>query len=203
MYLDKPLRAHTLFQAITRTNRPGRTRRPGRRRPPGLVIDYIGLGTEIAKAVQIKRRERGREDRRRRPRHAAEGAARRTRDGARPLRRASTARARRSRALDGRAGAACRGGGARPVRARVPDRPRRCTSSSSRTPSSPRSERADYRWVAKVYQSSSRRSRPDALLWQRLGAKTHELIAQAHRRDRGRQGWPAHDRPRRASRSNS
>jgi hypothetical protein len=38
-------------------------------------------------------------------------------------------------------------------------------------------QRGDYRWVAKVYQSVQPAMTPDALLWQRLGAKTHELIA--------------------------
>jgi type I restriction enzyme R subunit len=40
------------------------------------------------------------------------------------------------------------------------------------------SARGDYRWVAKVYQSVQPAITSDALLWQRLGAKTHELIAQ-------------------------
>lgn len=39
------------------------------------------------------------------------------------------------------------------------------------------SERGDYRWLAKVYQSVQPAITPDALLWQRLGPKTHELIA--------------------------
>jgi hypothetical protein len=48
MYLDKPLRAHTLFQAITRTNHTWTNPETGQEKTAGLVIDYIGLGAEIA-----------------------------------------------------------------------------------------------------------------------------------------------------------
>ena len=37
MYLDKPLRDHTLLQAICRTNRPA----PGK--SYGLIVDYLGI----------------------------------------------------------------------------------------------------------------------------------------------------------------
>ena len=45
MYLDKPLRDHTLLQAICRTNRlyPGKTQ--------GLVVDYLGVFDNLAKAL--------------------------------------------------------------------------------------------------------------------------------------------------------
>src|SRR5437660_5709039 len=36
--------------------------------------------------------------------------------------------------------------------------------------------RADYRWLAQVYESVHPASASDALLWQRLGAKTLELV---------------------------
>ena len=62
MYLDKPLRAHTLFQAITRTNRRWTNPVTGQEKTAGLVVDYIGLGAEIAKAVQMKRRRARRAD---------------------------------------------------------------------------------------------------------------------------------------------
>jgi type I restriction enzyme R subunit len=39
LYLDKPLKAHTLFQTITRT------------KPSGVVVDYIGLAEEVQRAV--------------------------------------------------------------------------------------------------------------------------------------------------------
>jgi type I restriction enzyme R subunit len=38
MYLDKPLKAHTLLQAICRTNRTY-----GDRKTHGLIVDYLGV----------------------------------------------------------------------------------------------------------------------------------------------------------------
>ncbi len=45
MYLDKPIRGHTLMQAIARVNRvyPGKE--------GGLVVDYMGVGAELKKAL--------------------------------------------------------------------------------------------------------------------------------------------------------
>jgi type I restriction enzyme, R subunit len=54
MYLDKPLRAHTLFQAVTRTNRRWTNPATGQEKFYGLIVDYIGLGAELAKAVAVK-----------------------------------------------------------------------------------------------------------------------------------------------------
>ena len=54
MYLDKPLRAHTLFQAVCRTNRRWTNPRTGQEKLHGLVVDYVGMGQELAKAVAVK-----------------------------------------------------------------------------------------------------------------------------------------------------
>ncbi len=45
MYLDKPIKGHTLMQAIARVNRvyPGKE--------GGLIVDYVGVGTELKKAL--------------------------------------------------------------------------------------------------------------------------------------------------------
>jgi len=48
MYLDKPLRDHTLLQAIARTNRPN----PGKTH--GLIIDYIGIFHRIQEALNFE-----------------------------------------------------------------------------------------------------------------------------------------------------
>jgi type I restriction enzyme R subunit len=47
MYLDKPLRDHTLLQAICRTNRPaeGKTH--------GLIVDYLGIFDDVAQALSF------------------------------------------------------------------------------------------------------------------------------------------------------
>jgi type I restriction enzyme R subunit len=48
MYLDKPLRDHTLLQAICRTNRPY-----GELKTHGLIVDYIGIFDDVAQALQF------------------------------------------------------------------------------------------------------------------------------------------------------
>ncbi len=48
MYLDKPMRDHTLLQAICRTNRPY-----GEEKTHGLIVDYIGVFDDVAQAIQL------------------------------------------------------------------------------------------------------------------------------------------------------
>jgi type I restriction enzyme R subunit len=45
MYLDKPLRDHTLLQAICRTNRPATNK------THGLIVDYLGIFDDVAQAL--------------------------------------------------------------------------------------------------------------------------------------------------------
>lgn len=48
MYLDKPLKAHTLLQAICRTNRTY-----GNKKTHGLVVDYLGVFDDVAQALDF------------------------------------------------------------------------------------------------------------------------------------------------------
>jgi len=48
MYLDKPLRDHTLLQAICRTNRTY-----GSKKTHGLIVDYLGVFDDVAKALEF------------------------------------------------------------------------------------------------------------------------------------------------------
>lgn len=45
MYVDKPMRGHNLMQAIARVNRVYKEK------PNGLVVDYLGIATELKKAL--------------------------------------------------------------------------------------------------------------------------------------------------------
>jgi type I restriction enzyme R subunit len=54
MYLDKPLRAHTLFQSVCRTNRRWTNPLTGQQKLHGLIVDYVGLGKELGKALATK-----------------------------------------------------------------------------------------------------------------------------------------------------
>lgn len=46
LYIDKPMQGHGLMQAIARTNRVWKDK------PGGLVVDYIGIGEELKKAIR-------------------------------------------------------------------------------------------------------------------------------------------------------
>jgi type I restriction enzyme, R subunit len=48
MYLDKPMRDHTLLQAITRTNRTY-----GDKKSFGLIVDYLGIFDDVAKSLEF------------------------------------------------------------------------------------------------------------------------------------------------------
>jgi type I restriction enzyme R subunit len=47
MYIDKPMRGHSLMQAIARVNRVFKDK------PGGLVVDYLGIATELKKALSF------------------------------------------------------------------------------------------------------------------------------------------------------
>jgi len=47
MYLDKPMRDHNLLQAICRTNRPYP------RKTHGLIVDYLGIFDDVARALDF------------------------------------------------------------------------------------------------------------------------------------------------------
>jgi type I restriction enzyme R subunit len=54
MYLDKPMRDHTLLQAIARVNRPYETDEGegiGKRKPHGFVLDFVGIFDKLEKAL--------------------------------------------------------------------------------------------------------------------------------------------------------
>lgn len=47
MYIDKPMKDHNLMQAIARVNRVFKDK------PGGLVVDYLGIGTSLKKALSF------------------------------------------------------------------------------------------------------------------------------------------------------
>jgi type I restriction enzyme R subunit len=172
MYLDKPLRLHTLFQAICRTNRRWTNPLTGQEKLHGLIVDYVGLGNQIALALRDADPDRG---------------------GHRPV------------DVDGLAeefAAAIETALQRFVGVDRTDTSfaalmaaqERISAGDSRNefaaeflriqglwefldPSAvTAAHRADYRWLAQVYESVQPAGTSDALLWQRLGAKTLELV---------------------------
>lgn len=55
LYVDKPMQGHGLMQAIARTNRIWRDK------PGGLIVDYIGIGEELKKAIKQYTQDAGSE----------------------------------------------------------------------------------------------------------------------------------------------
>ncbi|MFC5571125.1 type I restriction endonuclease subunit R [Lysobacter yangpyeongensis] len=55
LYVDKPMQGHGLMQAIARTNRIWSNK------PGGLIVDYIGIGEELKKAIRQYTKESGSE----------------------------------------------------------------------------------------------------------------------------------------------
>ncbi len=57
MYLDKPMRDHTLLQAIARVNRPYENEQADMVKPHGFVLDFIGIFDKLEKALAFDSEE--------------------------------------------------------------------------------------------------------------------------------------------------
>lgn len=173
MYLDKPLRTHTLFQAITRTNRRYTNPITDQQKRYGLVVDYIGLGAEVAKALNIK----------------DTGAGKRLPNDVELLYDQLDASV--EALLEPFTGVARDDAGFATLMAaqeRLADPELRDVWARDFLKAEGlweflwpeialRKYETDYRWLARVYQSVHPIVNADALLWHRLGQKTLELIA--------------------------
>lgn len=172
LYLDKPLRAHTLFQAITRTNRRWRHPHTGQEKYYGLVVDYAGLGNEIARALRAADPETGG----RRP-VDIEGLIDELASALETTLARFAGIDRTDRSFDALMAAQQRipPGEARDDFARQFLRAHMLWEflmpNAALEPFKP-----DYRWLAQVYESVKPRGTSDALLWHRLGQKTLELV---------------------------
>ncbi|MEH1916882.1 type I restriction endonuclease subunit R [Nostoc sp.] len=57
MYLDKPMRDHTLLQAIARVNRPYESEAQEMVKPHGFVLDFVGIFDKLEKALAFDSEE--------------------------------------------------------------------------------------------------------------------------------------------------
>lgn len=57
MYLDKPMRDHTLLQAIARVNRPYENEAQEMVKPHGFVLDFVGIFDNLEKALAFDSEE--------------------------------------------------------------------------------------------------------------------------------------------------
>ncbi|HVA22159.1 MAG TPA: HsdR family type I site-specific deoxyribonuclease [Candidatus Micrarchaeia archaeon] len=172
LYLDKPLRAHMLFQAVCRTNRRWTDPRTGQEKLYGLVVDYVGLGQELAKAVAVA--DSG--QRTQRPVEIGELI--------------DTLAQSVATAMARFAGIDRTASGFEQLYAaqeRLPDRTSRDAFAEEFLRAqglfeflSPdpglRPFEVDYRWLARIYRSVTPTDSANLLLWHRLGAKTAALI---------------------------
>ncbi len=168
MYLDKPLRDHTLLQAITRTNRTY-----GDKKTHGLIVDYLGAFDDVAKSLTFD--EEGFR------RVVANIAALKGQlSGA--MQTCLTYFAGVDRALTGYEGLMA-------AQACLPNNDVRDAFAADYNTLSNLWEalspdpllgpyETDYRWLSQVYVSVQPTSGTGALLWHTLGAKTIELIHQ-------------------------
>ncbi len=168
MYLDKPLRDHTLLQAICRTNRTY-----GDKKTCGLIIDYLGVFDDVAKSLEFD------EEGFRQVVSNIEGLKNEL-PGA--MQKCLTYFMGINRALTGYEGLI-------EAQACLPNNEIRDafavdynTLSNIWETLSPDplllNYETDYRWLSQVYVSVQPTSGTGALLWHSLGAKTIELIHQ-------------------------
>ena len=172
MYLDKPLRLHTLFQAICRTNRRWQHQATGQEKRYGLIVDYVGLGNEIAKALQAVDPETGG----RRPVEVS-GLAK-------ELTAALAACLKRFKGVDRTDFSFA---SLHASQQRVPPGEKRDAFAAEfakvqalweflHPNAALDAHKGDYRWLAQLYESVRPSGVSDALLWHRLGAKTLALV---------------------------
>lgn len=166
MYLDKPLRDHTLLQAICRTNRPY-----GEEKTHGLIVDYLGIFDDVALALQFD--EKG-------VRKAVSNIAELVGRLPGAMQKCLAYFAGCDRTLQGYEGLIA-------AQECVPTNDTRDAFAGdfsvlariweavSPDPVLTQFEK-DYRWLVQVYESLKPSTGTGRLLWHRLGAKTIELI---------------------------
>lgn len=166
MYLDKPLRDHTLLQAICRTNRPY-----GEEKTHGLIVDYLGVFDDVAQALQFD--EQG-------VRKAVSNIAELVGKLPAALQKCLEYFAGCDRTLQGYEGLIA-------AQQCLPTNETRDSFAAefsvlariweavSPDPMLTQYEK-DYRWLVQVYESLKPSTGTGRLLWHRLGAKTIELI---------------------------
>ncbi|MGI8751819.1 MAG: type I restriction endonuclease subunit R [Acidimicrobiales bacterium] len=172
MYLDRPLKAHTLFQAVCRTNRRWTNPATGQEKLHGLVVDYVGMGAELAKAVAVSSADR------RKPLPAAVDEL---------VDLLGTWIVTCLARFDGVDRMASGFEQLYAAQERLADQGDRDAFAAEFLyaqglfeflwpDTALRAHEADYKWLARIYRSVAPTDAADRLIWQRLGAKTAELI---------------------------
>lgn len=168
MYLDKPLRDHTLLQAICRTNRGY-----GEQKTHGLIVDYLGVFDDVATALRFDEKS---------VREVASDVAALKEQLPEAMQRCLDYFPGVDRRLSGYEGLMA-------AQECLPDNDARdgfgeaysvlgrLWEAISPDPVLLQYE-SEYRWLSQVYQSVQPSSATGRLIWHALGAKTIELIHQ-------------------------
>ncbi len=168
MYLDKPLRDHTLLQAICRVNRPYTEEKTH-----GLIVDYLGIFDDVAQALQFD--EKG-------VRKAVSNIAELVGKLPAAMQKCLAYFAGCDRTLQGYEGLIAAqeclpNNTARDAFAADFSVLSKIWEAVSPDPVLTQYEK-DFRWLVQVYESLKPSTGTGRLLWHRLGAKTIELIHQ-------------------------
>jgi type I restriction enzyme R subunit len=168
MYLDKPLRDHTLLQAICRVNRPY-----SEEKTHGLIVDYLGIFDDVAQALQFD--EKG-------VRKAVSNIAELVGKLPAAMQKCLAYFAGCDRTLQGYEGLIAAqeclpNNAARDAFAADFSVLSKIWEAVSPDPVLTQYEK-DFRWLVQVYESLKPSTGTGRLLWHRLGAKTIELIHQ-------------------------
>ncbi|PKN60883.1 MAG: DEAD/DEAH box helicase [Deltaproteobacteria bacterium HGW-Deltaproteobacteria-11] len=168
MYLDKPMKDHNLLQAICRTNRTF-----GQEKTHGLIVDYIGIFDDVARALDFD-----------------EKAVQRVVSNIDELRKALPVQMQKCLAFFAGVDRTVGGyEGLSTAQQRLPNNEMRDRFAAeyivlgtiwealSPDPCLSPYEK-DYRWLTQVYESVKPPSGNGKLLWHALGAKTVDLINQ-------------------------
>ncbi|QYG10871.1 type I restriction endonuclease subunit R [Microbacterium sp. PAMC22086] len=177
LYLDKPMKLHTLFQTITRTNRPWRHLATGFTKKYGTVVDYVGLGGAFARAIAPSNPEHAQ-------RQIETDALLQSLDVALKEMRRRFVGITRDGSMDS----------LQQALERLPQQSEDRAEYRAEflyaqglwetiAPDEQLSEwESDYRWYAQVYAAIPNDGDEDDILWERLGPKTRELV-HAHMRN--------------------
>jgi type I restriction enzyme R subunit len=165
MYLDKPIKEHSLLQAVCRTNRPYPNK------SHGLIVDYIGVFDDVAAALMFDEKS---------VREAVGALARLRAEVPGAMENCLAFFPGIDRTLGGYEGLIV-------AQACLPDNEKRDEFAAAYSALSRLWEalspddclephRADYRWLSDVYESVRPPSGHGKLLWHALGPKTLDLI---------------------------
>ena len=175
MYLDKPLRLHTLSQTMARVNRRWTHPDTHHEKAHGLIVDYVGLGGEIKKALRDAQPELGDDEQ---PETDVDGLAE---EFARAMAETLSPR------FDGIDRSEFGYESMMAAHERLATDEERAEFAADMVRVSTLWEfldphptldphKADYRWLGHIYESVKPTTASDALLWRRLGPKTIALV---------------------------